>query len=133
MPPTSPRRSLRLLAAVAVSLVGLMVAAPASAAPIDRFQASTSALPSGVGAPTLLLLESVNAAGKVLQIGDTNAQVSSAPGATDRAAAAIETMRTGNAASLKAQALRFFPVTGSANTYLIADQQDRVLVRSRNS
>lgn len=131
--PLSPRRSLRLLAVVAVSVVGLAIVSPAYAEWVGNAAVSSStAVPDGVGAPTLILLESVHAPGKVAQIDDPNAQVSSAPGATDRAAAAIETMKTGNAASLKGQALRFYPVSGANNTYVIADQQDRVLTRSRN-
>ena len=130
-----PRRSLHGQAAAAVALLALGVGSPAHAAPSDITGplAAVGASYEGVGAPQRMLLESVNAPGKVVQLADSNAQVSSAPGATDRAAAAVETMKTGDSSALAAQALTFYPVTGSTNTYVIADQQGRALIRSRNS
>lgn len=130
-----PRRSLHGLAAAAVALLALGVGSPAHAAPSDVTGplAAVGASYEGVGAPRRMLLESVNAPGKVVQLGDTNAQVSSAPGATDRAAAAVEAMKTGDPSALAAQALTFYPVNGAANTYVIADQQGRALIRSRNN
>lgn len=131
MPSLLTRRTLRTLAAVAVVLA--LGSSPAHAAPMPVRVAANEPAYEGVGASSLILLESVNAPGKVVQLGDTNAQVSSAPGATDRAAAAVETMKTGDASALKAQALRFYPVTGAQNTFVIADQQGRALVRARNN
>ncbi|MCJ1706062.1 RICIN domain-containing protein [Microbacterium sp. VKM Ac-2923] len=124
-----PRRAVGVLAAVTAALLAVALGSSAQAA--ER-PAAVDALFDGVGAPSLMFVESVNAPGKALQVADTNAQVSSAPGATERAAAAIEAMKTGDATLLAAQALRFYPVTGAENTFVITDQQGHALVRSRN-
>lgn len=127
-------RNPRTVAAVAV-VVGVTLAAvsPAVAASLSSaVSAASGGTYAGLGAAQPTLLESAHATGKVAQIGDPNAQVSSAPGATERAAAAIESMRTSDAAALRAQALRLYPVAGATNVFVIADQNDRALARSRN-
>lgn len=128
-------RNRRAVAALAVAIgVTLAAVSPAVAASLSgaASAAANGGTYAGVGAAQPILLESVHAAGKVLQIDDPNAQTSSAPGATQRAAAAIESMRLSDASALRAQALRTYPVDGTTNVYVIADQHDRALARSRN-
>lgn len=127
-------RNPRALAALAV-VVGVTLAAvsPAVAASLTAANsASTGGIYQGLGAAQPFLLESAHATGKVLQIADPAAQISSAPGATERAAAAIEPLRTADPAALRAQSLRLYPVNGTTNVFVIADQNDRALVRARN-
>jgi len=128
-----PLRLLRAVATLAAAASLLVVTAgPASAESSASGTSTATAEASPVGAPQLALVESVNAAGKVLQLGASDAQISSAPGATAPAVASISSMALADPAALKAQALRLYPVTGSARTFLIADQKDRVLIRTRN-
>jgi len=112
-------------AATLVAAASLLASAPPALA-------ATDATPAVVGAAQLVLVESVQAGGKLLQLGAGDAQVSSAPGATTPAVASISSMAQADPKSLSAQALRLYPVVGSARTFLIADQKDRVLIRSRN-
>ena len=124
----TPTRS-RLLRAAAtlVAAASLLASAPPALAATE-----TPVSASAVGAAQLVLVESVHASGKVLQIGAGDAQVSSAPGSTTPAVASISSMAQADPQTLSAQALRLYPVVGSARTFLIADQKDRVLIRSRN-
>ncbi|WP_279367475.1 RICIN domain-containing protein [Microbacterium testaceum] len=124
----TPTRS-RLLRAAAtlVAAASLLASAPPALAATE-----TPVSASAVGAAQLVLVESVHASGKVLRIGAGDAQVSSAPGSTTPAVASISSMAQADPQTLSAQALRLYPVVGSARTFLIADQKDRVLTRSRN-
>lgn len=105
---------------------------PASA-PVARaaVEAPASEL---VGEPVASLLESGHATGKTVELGNPAAQQTTSGGATYTAPAAAFTIgRT--AAAVQAQALTLYPVLGAAtaDTYVIAGPDGRVLVRRDNA
>ncbi|MDR7184807.1 hypothetical protein J2X85_001841 [Microbacterium trichothecenolyticum] len=120
-----PRRTLRHITAIggAVALT-LAIAAPSVAsAPAE----ATATL----GAPVPYLIENVHAAGKVLEIGADDAQSTGPSDAPWLAAAAIFS-KEADAASLRAQAVLAYPVTGAADTYVFANDDGDVLARKAN-
>ncbi|MCC4908119.1 Ig-like domain-containing protein [Microbacterium sp. cx-59] len=103
-------------------VLGVSAAAPAPAA-----LALTEA--AGVGAPQQMLIESVHASGKVLEIGNDRAQLT---GADNQPAAAAIFARGTNGPDLVAQTITAYPVTGKTATYVFANPEGEVLVRNAN-
>ncbi|MFB7894080.1 hypothetical protein ACFC1I_17905 [Microbacterium sp. NPDC056044] len=119
------RRTLRHLSAIggAVALTLALAAPSVASAPAE----ATATL----GEPVPYLVENVHAAGKVLEIGADDAQSTGPSDAPWPAAAAIFSKAT-DAASLRAQAVLAYPVTGAANTYVFANADGEVLARKAN-
>lgn len=107
----------------AVALV-LAFAGPA----IASAQTEAAAEP---GEPVPYLVENVHAAGRVLEIGDDDAQPTGPAEAPWTAAAAIFARET-DAASLRAQAVLAYPVPGADDTYVFANADGEVLARKAN-
>ena len=107
-----------------VVTTGLTPAAAQTRAPV---LADDSAL---VGEPSLHLIESTYAPGKVIELGNANAQPT-LPTREPAAAAVFTLGRT--PAAIQKQALALYPVTGSTDTFVIAAADGRVLARRVNS
>lgn len=84
--------------------------------------------PSLLGPAELLLIESVHAPGKVVEIGDEAARPDSFPGSGAPAAAAVFTMATAPDA-LRAQAVAAYPVLDAEGVFVLASQDGDVLAR----
>lgn len=104
-----------------------VVALALSATLVSPAFADTTAA-SLLGPAELILIESVHAAGKVVEIGDDAAQTASFPGSTERAAAAVFTMAT-TGAELRDQAIAAYPVLEAEGVYVLASQDGEVLSR----
>ena len=121
---TPIRRALRSLAAVTGAVaITVAIAAPSTAAAPEESDL--------VGPAQPLLIESVHAAGKVLEIGNDRAQTTGPVDARFTAAAAIFARAT-TPEALTAQTVLAYPVTGTADTYVFANHDGEVLVRRAN-
>lgn len=121
-------RTTRRMLRAATAVTGVVVLSLAIAAP------SIAASPTGsdrVGAPERLLVESVHAAGKVLEISNDGAQMTGPSEAPWQAAAAIFA-RASDPAELSAQAVVAYPVTAASDTYILTSAEGEVLTRKHN-
>lgn len=91
--------------------------------------AVAEAEPELLGDPVPYLIESVSAPGKVVEIGNPNAQAT-VPDGTPAAAAVFPFAKTPDA--LRAQAVLAYPVEGAANTFVLANAEGEVLARRAN-
>ncbi|SKA97637.1 hypothetical protein SAMN06295879_2409 [Agreia bicolorata] len=118
--------------ALVIGLSSILPTAAAEAATEPTPQSTATDALAGtdaLGAPVRLLIESVHATGKVLEIGNANAQKTE-PNNT-LAAAAIFT-RASTPADLTSQLITAYPVAGASDTYIFASADGKVLVRNPN-
>ncbi|GAA4781227.1 RICIN domain-containing protein [Microbacterium gilvum] len=124
---TRTRRALHAaLAATVVALATLAATAPSTAEATAPPDPQTDLL----GAGQAILIESVHAVGKVVELGAADAQPTTPDDAP--AAAAVFTRAT-TPEALREQAIAAYPVAGADETFVLAAADGRVLVRRDNA
>lgn len=114
------RRALATLSVAALTSLALLPSIAVAEADPD---------PALLGEPTPFLIESLSAPGKVIEIGNPNAQTT-VPDSTRAAAAVFPFAKT--PAELSAQAVLAYPVEGASNTFVLANDDGQVLARRAN-
>ncbi len=121
------RRTLRFTSVIAGAAAGALALSLAAVAPSSAEGIGAAEM---LGTPKPYFIENVHAAGKILEIGNENAQKTGPDGAWT-AAAGIFSL-AGQPAPLAAQAVLAYPVNGATDTYVFASRDGEVLSRRAN-